>query len=140
MREITKSYTMYIFKVTRCKIFQSGCMQIILTPVNQSCPHCSWSLTILNIPIHFTFCHFSRCILLSHCSFNLPISNHQWSLAHFHMCNSYLNFLFQKYLLSICSFFINCWHIIWSFSKTTKPAFNITAVSSRLANAINAKT
>lgn len=125
---------MHIFK---CKIFQSGYMKIILPPVNYACPHCSWSLPTLNIIIHFNFCHFSGYILVSLCGFNLSISNQQWSLADFHMFNGYLNFLFLKYLLSICSFSIDRWHIFWSFCKTIKPALNFTAVSSRRANSLN---
>lgn len=104
MSELTRSYTMHIFT---CKIFQSGYMKIILPPVNYACPHCSWSLPTLNIIINFNFCHFSGYILVSLCGFNLSISNQQWSLAGFHMCNGYLNFLFLKYLLSICSFSID---------------------------------
>lgn len=109
MSELTRPYTMHIFT---CKIFQSGYMKIILPPVNYACPHCSWSLPTLNIIINFNFCHFRGYILVSLCGFNLSISNQQWSLAGFHMCNGYLNFLFLKYLLSICSFSIDRRHIL----------------------------
>ena len=67
----------------------------------------SISLSAFGVVSVLDFAHSNRCVVLSHCSFNLQFPNDITCLACFHMLTCHLYFFFDEVSVQVfCSFFI----------------------------------
>ena len=90
-------------------VFQSGCTTLHSHQQGVTSSCCFTSCSAFGVIRVLDFSHSEKCVVVSHCCFNLQFSKEEWFWASFHMLMCHLYIFFGEVSAQIfCSFLIRC--------------------------------